>query len=382
MTKIKLTINGSEYFPIKSVALGNSLNKSISIRSATVSAIYSIKLKDFLLELNQSKILLCNLFIDDKLFLQGFINDKLVHYGDSSDGGTNISIRLLDRFVGLVGSDIIYSRPDGQSLQSFMSDILTELGYLSSTFKNTYLKKINSARDFLSVRGNIDINKPLKAPKRNSLVEEQSFALLGECLSINKVILMSNGYDTLTFEKPNISGAPTFEAFRHLSSDRYSNIVSLEKYGEMGDANSMTPSIIITLNSSSDSTKKDKNTSVISANPNGIPHIIKVHRVDMNASYQEISGMMNFAFAGIRARSNSFIIRLGNIKFDKNGDFFQPNRTITVYDEKYGHNFNMIIMDARTDIDADSGSQTTLNVSFSESFEDNISIKQKGKILR
>jgi hypothetical protein len=379
MTKVNLFINGREYFPVKNTSLGHSINRSIAIKSATLNCIAGFNFKDFLLELNLKKILLCELYIDDKIFLEGFINDKLVHYQDSPSG-TEVNIRLLDRFVGLIGSDLIASRPQG-TLQSFLSDILTELGYVSPVFINTYRKNIKNPRDFLASQG-VDISKPLRALQRSSLVEESSQDLLGECLNINNVILLSNGYDTLTFEKPNTKGSPVFSAFRYFSDKRESNLVSVEKYGEMGDANSLTPSIVITLNSYAKQAKKDSNTSVISSNPYGIPHIIRLHRTSMQASYQDIQGMMDFSFAGIKARSNSFILRFCNIKFDDNLDFFQPNRTINVYDEKYGLDTDMIIMNSELNIDASGGSELTLNVTFKESFEDNISIKQKGRILK
>jgi len=382
MTSVTIEVDGKSLFPVKNVSLAHSLNKSIAIKSATVSCVATRGFKDFLIMLNIKKVLLCRLYIDNKLFLEGFINDKLVHYKDDANGGTEINIRLLDRFVGLIASDLITSRPNG-SLQSFMSDVLTELGYVSSIFINTYQKNIKNARDFLKSSGDLNINQPLKVFQRSSLVEESSSDLIGECLSINKVILISNGSDTLTFEKPNLKGKPVFNAYRNFDSNRTEgSIVSVEKYGEMGDASSLTPSVVVTLNSYSKSTKSDNNSSVISPNIYGIPHVIKMHRVSMQASYQDIEGMMNFAFAGIKARSNSFILRLANVKFDNNLDFFQPNRTINVRDEKYGLDADMVILDAKLDIDAENGSSLVLNVCFEESFEDNVSIKQKGRILR
>ena len=382
MTSVILEIEGKSIFPVKNASLAHSLNKSIAIKSATLSCIVTRDFKDFLSLLNIRKILLCRLYIDNKLFLEGFINDELVYYKDDANGGTELNIRLLDRFVGLIASDLITSRPKG-TLQSFLSDALTELGYASEIFINSYQRNIKTARDFLKSSGNININKPLKAFQRASLVEEESSDLIGECLSINKVILISNGYDTLTFEEPNLKGKSVYSAYRNIDSYRAEgSIVSMEKYGEMGDASSLTPSVVITLNSYSKSAKSDNNSAVVSPNIYGIPHVIRLNRVSMQASYQDISGMMNFAFAGIKARSNSFIIRIAGVKFDDNLDFFQPNRTINVQDDKYGLDTDMIILDARLDIDAESGSSLTLNVCFEESFQDNVSIKQKGRILR
>lgn len=370
-----------EFFPVEQVSMAHSLNKSVAIKSATARLIYTTRFKDFLLLLNESKILLCDLYVDDKLYLQGFVNDRLVHYQDNPDSGTDINIRILDRFVGLISSDTILSRPTG-TLQSYLSDVLNELGYVNRNIINTYNRNISSAKDFLKAGEGINLNQPLKALKRATLTEEDTSDVLGECLGINKVILISNGYDTLTFEKPNILGETTFLAKRYMSNDRVSNLSSIEKYGDLGDASSLMPSVVITLNTYKKATKKDNNTSNVAINQYGIPHIVRMNRVNSELSYQDIDGMMNFAFAGIKARSNSFIIRLPNMKYDSFGDFFQPNRTISLYDEKYGLDFDMIVMEARTEIDSQSGSETTLNVSFKESFIDNVSIKQKGRVLR
>lgn len=381
MIKVRLLFNNKEYFAVKSVSYSYSLNRSIGIKSATITAIAGSEFRDFLLNLESKKVLLGKLIIDNQIYLEGFINDKLIHYTDSASGGTIINIRIMDRFAGLIASDIISSRPTG-NLQNFLSDILTELGYVSDFVINTYQRKIRSTRDFIRSKGGFDATKPLIASRRASLVEENSFDLLGETLNINKAILMSNGYDTLTFEEPNILGNPVFKCFRYNTKSRLSNYNSIEKYGEMGDASSLTPSLVVTLNSYSKKAKKDNNTSVITPNPYGIPHIIKVHRLSSESSYEEIQDMMDFSFAGIKARSNSFVIRLKNIAFDSKNNFFAPNKTVSVYDEKFAINRDMIILDTSTTIDSESGTDTVLNVTYKESFEDNVTIKKRGRIIK
>ena len=377
MAKVNLLFNGIEYFGVKSTSISHSLNKCIAVKSATFSCVAGRNFSDFLTELNNKKILLGSFYLNDKLYLEGFINDSMIYYKDNPDGGTDVDVRLLDRFVGLVASDLIYSRPRG-SLQGFMSDVLIELGYLENFAINSYQKQVKSPFDLIKAGANVDLSKNLKSFARSSLVEESSADLIGELFATNKIILISNGYDTLTIEKPNLKQDATFYAFRDGDD---SNISSAEKYGEMPDASSLPPSAVITLNSYSKEAKKDSNTSVISFNPNGIPHVIRLNRVSMQASYQDISGLMNFSFAGIRARSNSYILRLPNTLLDKNNDFFSPNRTINYYDSKYLINSDMIIMDVRMDIDAEGGEETTLNISHEEIFEDNSSIKNKGRLL-
>lgn len=378
MNNVKLLLNNKEYFVIKSVTFNQSLNRSIGIKSASLSAIDNGNFGSFLVNLEKSKVMLARLIVNNKIYMEGFINDKLIHYSDSPNG-IKINIRIMDRFVGLIASDIITTRPQS-SLQVFLKDVLTELGYVSASLINTYQKNIQSAYDFIRDKEGFRSNKPLIVGKRASLVEENSFDLLGETLSINKAILMSNGYDTLTFEEPNVEGKPCFKAFRYRDKSRYSNIESIDKYGDIGDVSGLTPSLVITLNSYTKKANQDNNSSVFSPNAYGIPHIVKVNRISSESSYDEIQDMMNFSFAGIKARSDSFNIMLKGIAYDSNNDFFRPNKTITVYDERFAINRDMIIMQASTTIDSESGTSTQLNVSFKEAFTDNISIKKKGRI--
>lgn len=372
MTSVNFVINGKEYFPIVRVSFAHKISRSIAIKTATISCISGSKFSDFELQMNKQPVALGSLYIDGRLYMQGFLTKEL--YGwDSTPDGITIEFRLFDRFVGLIASDVITSRPSG-SMQSFLADILDELGYTAKPFINTYEKKVRDARDFLSVDG-VDINKPLKTVQRTSLVEEDTYSLLGEYLGINKVLLISNGYDTLSFEKASTKGTPVFEVNKFIGGQ--SNFLNIRKDSQVSDGSSLTPSIVYTLNSYKKQVDKDSNDSVSSFNVYGIPHIIKIHRVAMEATYEEISSMMDFSFAGVKARSNAYSITLSALT-DSNGDFFRPNKSIKVFDESTGIDAKMMILDASTTIDAESGTQTRLSVSYQESFQDNVSIKNRG----
>jgi hypothetical protein len=375
MPKVNFKLNNKEYFPITRVSFAHKVSRSIAIKTATINCISGSNFRDFELEMDRSIVMLGSLYIDDELYMQGFVSKELYNWSSTTDG-TTIEFRLFDRFVGLIASDVITSRPNG-SMQMFLSNILTELGYVANPFINTYEKKIKTAKDFISTSG-VDINKPLKTVQKTSLVEEDTYSLLGEYLGINKVLLVSNGYDTLSFEKASTQSPAIFDARRYMGKD--SNILNISKDSQISDGRSLTPSIIYTLNSYRKQAKKDSKDSVNSFNPYGIPHIVKIHRVAMEATYEEISSMMDFSFAGVKARSNSYSLKINALN-DSNKNFFRPNTSITVFDEVTGINAKMMILDASTTVDAESGTETQLSVSYQESFQDNVSIKNRG-ILR
>lgn len=368
----RLLIDNREYFPAIAVSFGHKTSKSIVMKSATITCISGSKFSDFELQMNRKPVALAKLYIGDKLYMDGFITKEL--YGwDSTPDGIIITFRLFDRFVGLIASDVIISRPTG-SVQSFLADILTELGYTAKPFIETYEKRITNARDFLATDG-VDINKPLKTVQRNSLTEESSSSLLGDYLGINKILLVSNGYDTLTLEKAGTKKESTFEVKRLLNGE--SNLLGISKDGQISDEGSLAPSIVYTLNSYKKQANKDSKDSVNSFNRYGIPHIVKMHRVNMEATYEEINSMMDFSFTGIKARSNTYSLKLEALT-DSSKNFFRPNTNIKVLDESTGIDTNMMILDASTTMSAENGVETELTVSYQESFQDNVSIKNKG----
>lgn len=373
---VTLKIDGADILIPKRASLAHKTNSSIALKTARINCIASPKkFLEFKQKMDSGNLILAALFVDDKLFIENYITNDLVFW-HKTPSGTEIDITIFDRFVGIQVSDIIRSRPKG-TLQSFLADILNETGYTAEFAIDSYQRKRSKATDFIVAAQGVDISKPLRAIQRTSLYEESSQDLLGECLTINKVMLISNGYDELRFEKPNLIANPIYELDNF---GTYSNISTIEKYGKISDENSLPPSLVLTLNSYTKQRKSDHNTSVISPNIYGMPHIIKVSRVNMQASYQEIGDMMNFSFAGIKARSNSYRISICGTKFDNQGNFFEPNKTVEVIDKELGIDAKMIIMDVGLEIDSQQGSEITFNVCHLESFEDNITIKSRKKL--
>lgn len=382
MTKINVFFDGKEYINFKNASANHNIDRNIAVKEIRLNGITTVPFKDFIVDLNFKKRMLARVFINDKLYLEGFINQKSLAYRDSAGNGTEIDVVVNDRFSALKFSDIIKTKPQG-SLQTFTANILKELGYATSEFVNTYNRPIKIEADLLKNGIGVDSQK-LKSFTRRDIVEKDCASMLGEALSLSKVFLISNGYDTLTFETPNSVTTPSFLLIRN--SVGQCNIAHAEKSNDTQGA--QTPSRIILLNSSvmrdEETNKKiqDKNTSVVVLYDSGLPHIQKVNHLSVDASYQSLQQAMNFSLAGIRARANSFLFKSPNQIFDINGDFLLPNRMVKVLDEKYGIDENMQILQSGFTIDANSGTELILNVTTQEAFNNNASIKQKKSLMR
>lgn len=372
---INIFFDNKEYFAFSSAQATHNIDSNLAFKEVRASAVSNSPFLDFIIALTTKKRMLARVFFQKKLYMEGFVTLDHFDYKDTPDNGTEISIIISDRFIGVKESDIITTKPKG-SLQNFLANILSELNYDGSAFINTYQKKINTTADFVANGIGIEPHS-LKSFSKKKLADFDSADLLGKLCSIEKVLLVSNGYDTLTFEKPNSYVTPVYTLFRSKTDKKISNISYAEKTNQ--SSGTTVPSKVIILNSAD---KKDNNTSVTTYNDFGLPHVQKVNHLSVNASYQDISNALNFNFAGITARSNSFLYKVPGILFDKNGDFFAPNRPILMRDEKYGISEVMSILQSGFTIDANNGIDLTLNLTTQLAFDNNASIKQKRSLMR
>lgn len=368
---IKVLFDNQEYFVFKSLVANHNTDRNMAMKQARLSAVSTSLFRDFIVELNTKTVMLAQVFVNDKLYLEGYINQDSLDYRDSASSGTDIDIIINDRFFPLKQSDIIKTKPTG-SLQNFIANILKELGFADEKYIGTYQKQIQSTADFIKFGVNIESQK-IKSFAREDLVEKDAISLIGEALSLSHLILISNGYDTVNIEKINSYLDPIFLLTR---SNLGCNIDYAEKTNN--NQNAPTPAKVVILNSSD---SKDNNSSVVFINNNGLPHVQKVHHLSVDASYQDIANSLNFSFSGIKARANSFLYKCQNIIFDIDNNFFQPNRAIRVVDEKYGIDEIMVIMQVGFTIDATNGTELTLNITTPEAFDSNASIKQKRALM-
>lgn len=363
---IKITFDGIEYFNFTSLIGNHNISQNLAFKEVIAEAVATEPFKDFIVLLNKESYVLARVFVNNKLFLEGWVNDSNFGYSDSAQG-TKITININDRFIGIKESDLIYAEPKG-SLESYLSTILYELGYDDELFKDTYQKKITSAKDFVELGAGVDEKHKLKTHERQDLVDYDAAGVLGEMCSIENVLLISNGYDTLSFEKANANKTPTFHIIRSTTT----NITHAEKVG--AKTVDIPPRKVIILNTND---KEDSNSSIIAINKNGLPHVQKVNHVSTKQSYKELAQSLDYSFAGIKARTNSFLYKCANLLFDDNGNFFRPNNCVKVLDYKYGIDEVMNILQVGFKIDASQGSEVVFNLTTQRAFDDNASIKQK-----
>lgn len=367
---IRVTFDGDEYFNFKSGQFNHNLSENLALRECILQAVPQESFKDFIVYLNEKNFILAKVYVNDKLFLDGYVNDQNFSYSRSSQD-TNIQITLRDRFVGLRESDIIKTQPKG-TLITYLTNILDELNYAGSFFLNTYNKKIKTTRDFISLGKDVK-DSNLKTFVKSDLTEYKNSQVLGEICSLANVILISNGYDKLTFEKTTTNLEPIYEM--RVSK---SNLLYAEKVGMQGVTETLTPSKVVILNSKDE---KDNYTSVVQYNDSGMPHIQKIRHLTTEASYSEIAKAVNYGFAGIKARTNSFLYKISNDIFDDNGNFFTPNQCVYVFDEEWGIDEIMRILQVGFSIDSENGTELSLNVTTQNAFTNNASIKQKRALM-
>lgn len=368
---IKVTFDDIEYFKFSSGRFSHNMSENLAFKECFLRAVPQEPFKDFIVELNEKNWMLAKVYIDDKLYLDGYINDSNFSYSRTASE-TVIEITIDDRFVGLRESDIIKTTPEG-TITNYLAKVLDELNYAGSFFINNYQRKIKTTKDLIALgEGVTDIS--VKTFVRNDLAEYDNKQVFAEILSLANLILISNGYDQLRFEKTTTNQSSIFD----LIIPNKVPVSYAEKVGDKGVSSRISPSKVIILNSNDNS---DNYTSVTVYNNSGIPHVQRIAHLNTKASYSDIAKSADFSFAGIKARTNSFLYKIPNVIFDDQGNFFEPNKTVFVKDDSWGIEELMRILQVGFTIDSESGTEMNLNVTTQEAFDNNASIKQKRALM-
>lgn len=336
--------------------------------------------EDLMLEMNQRGRLMVNIFIGDKLFIRSWLTSEMISCYLDKNYGILVEFSIFDRFIGLKVSDIIKTKPAYNSfLQQFIGNVLYELEFISSENINTYPRKISKGYELVKNGTGVTANIPLKTFEKDNFLHEQGRSLIGECLSISNVFLSSNGYDTLYLEAPNSDIYP----IDAIDSKADNDIAYIGKVGQGQSESSITPSTVIILNAKGlENKNSDNNTSLITRVGFGLPNIVKVNNVSFNASYQQISSMLDYNFAGIKARQDSILVKLNNRVLTPYKQFYQPNRKISVSIPEFGLVEDMVIIQVGMNISAKQGSELILNLSTESAFLDNASLRQKISLMK
>jgi hypothetical protein len=368
---IRVTFDGVEYFNFKSGQFNHNIEENLAFKQCSLQATPQEPFKDFITIINEKNWVLARVYVDDKIWLDGFVNDTNFTYSRTGSE-TTIQLTFDDRFIGLRESDIIKTQPNG-TIVNYLSKILDELNYNGSLFLPTYESKIKTTKDLIALGEDVkDVN--LKSFVRNDLTEYKNSQVLGEICSLANVIIISNGYDKLTIEKTTTN---TESVYDMLIGTR-TQVSYAEKVGRTSLSERIIPSKVIILNSKDGN---DNYSSIVKFNNSGIPHIQKIKHINTKTSYSEIDKGLDYSFAGIKAVTNSFLYKISNTIFDDNGEFFAPNRCVYVNDPVWGIDEKMRILQSSFSIDSENGNELNLNVTTQEAFDNNASIKQKRALM-
>jgi hypothetical protein len=368
MPKIRVTFDSKEYFVFKDIKFSWVLDQNFIFKRVMLNPVPTNKpFVDFITTINGKNRLSVEVFIDEKKLVSSFITTENINYKDTNRGGIEISIFVRDRFFPIKISDLIstinkinkFDNPP--SVKILIQFILKELEFASSEFRNTYSKIITNELDFIVEGLGVDLNA-LKVLSTGNVTHVKAIDYLSTILSINNLVMVSNGFDSLFFEKLNSYENVIFRIFRNNNS---SNISSAEKTA--GNIEGMPPSKIAVLNNNGEGV--DIQSSGFFRYDGGSPNVYSIKTINTESTKQQIERAINFEFIGIRAKANSFVYTIPSVIFDKNGDFFRPNRRVRVADERYGLDQDMVILGASTTINSSTGSVTSLNLTSQASFE-------------
>jgi len=375
MNNIKVTFDGKEYFAIQGISASHTISRNIALKEVSISAAsMQVTFKDFLIALNKKGVMLASVFVNNKLYIQNYVTHSSFGYKDTPSGGTEIKISISDRFVALIESDIFETQVNEKSdFQSFLGNILSELKFDDPKYINNYKKKVQRAKDLIVNGESIPDGLKIKSIKnRKDLLGQPVAKVVSESLLLSKVFLISNGFDTLTIEKPSSDNSFVFNISRKNNETNVS-------YSQKTDASKGRPTAFrsIILNSNSKSSKSDNNQAVAINNSGGLPHIQRIKTLNTELSYREIADSVQQEFAGMKARDNSYLYKIPHNIFDLKGNFIRPNQSIRVLDDKYGIDSIMSVLQVSFSFDPTNGSELVLNLTPRVTFRENKNIKQQ-----
>ena len=84
MNRIKITFDGIEYFAIQGISATHSISRNIALKEVSISAAsMQVTFKDFLIILNKKGVVLASVYVNDKLYIQNYINHSSFGYKDT-----------------------------------------------------------------------------------------------------------------------------------------------------------------------------------------------------------------------------------------------------------------------------------------------------------
>lgn len=357
-----------------------SIDNGFVMKKATIEGVGNKNIRELLSELSIIGKMMVNIYVNGVIFTRSWLTHGMLNYYYDSGYGVVVNFSIFDRFIAIKASNIVKTKPyNNPILQGFIGNVLAELDFVSPKYINTYPRKITKGFDLVKNGVGVEGFVALKTFSKDPFVQEEGSSLVGECLSLCNLLLVSNSYDSLTLEKPN---ADPF-VIASIDSQADNDISYVGKVGEPDSESSITPSTVLILNSRGNEKQyKDPNTSLTAKTEFGLPNILRINNVNFDATYKQIASMLDYNFAGIKAKQDSFLFKLKDRVLTQDGkDFYQPNRRVNVYVPELGLHENMVILQMGCNISAQQGSELVLNVSSENSFTNNATLRHKISLM-
>ena len=358
--KVQVLVNDTEYFKVENIRLVEEIRGFISLRTTNIDLLLNTqKTKEFNATIKK-QVLPIKVVVQGKVWQESFVGEYNTSIDRDFNSATKIRINLTDKFENLTNSDVIdVCYQNHKTLQIALSRTLTELRNTGFTIQNgTGVKDI-----LLTNGGNQTHTKGMDCSQ-----------FIGGLCSMYKVLLKSNGVDTITIEKHN-GNQEVVDQIYYLVDSNGKPYKSNVNYTQKVSSNPDTASRYIMLNSNPSA---DGATSVIVEYQNAMPFTQKIKTLATKASYKQIANSLTYQVMGIAARANCYVYGLPYKVFNKNQDFFSTNSLVKVTDEDLGIDEPMNITGVSTTIDVNGLTNTVLNLVNQASFDtlDNIKIKK------
>jgi len=385
----KIEINGKEYFSIRRFSFDHSVQYGMALKTCAIDCNVNSRMLDFFNLLEQKKTLLATVYLQDKVFLEGFITFPMIKIGKVADTGAFFTFNLYDRFYSLAISDTVtigtYKKI--KTLEQTLEILLNEFHFVSYkdpiskiTTTYPYQKSISSEKDFISVGYNV--KRPIiieKYGENYGEFKQKASDVIGRLCNINQKIIISNGYDTLKIENIN-EGSPQ-PVYILNDSQIDGNVMTWNKGGNSNDIQGKH--IDIYNNPSKIANEKDNNTLLILNYLNGLPNIKQVRNINRNMSASDIKKHIDYEMAQINANSRNYSITITAPSFlDINKNFLEPNKIVSFKSDNFGIREDMTILSVSGEVEPD-GIRCVLGCSPVEVFKKEANQKfKKGTIKR
>jgi hypothetical protein len=383
-----ILFEGKEYFSIRRFSFDYLVQYGMVLKTCSIDINRSDKIIDFRNLLGQKKSLLGTVYIQNKVFLEGYLTSKMLLPGRNSDTGSFRTFNLYDRFYPLIESESVkinqYKKL--KTLEQTLEILLDELNFVKYTNPQTkitetysYQKSISSVKDFISYGYNV--KRPIVLERYGEQYNEfsqETANIIGRLCNIHQKVIISNGYDTLKIE--NINDVSSKLVYVLSDSEKDGNIIN---WSQGADDKKLQAKHIEVYNTFSKTSKQqDKNTSLVINYENGMPNVKNVRTINRNMSYSNIAKHMDYELCQINANSHTYSITITAPSFlDINKNFLEPNKKILFISKSNGIEEEMTIVSVSGEVTSE-GIKIVLGCSPVDVFNKQVNQKFKKAIIK